>query len=82
MVAGHDALVVHADMVGWFHTSNVSSHNHDRLAEGMVFVLHTQWLEPLSAGCNVDDCYAVTAGGVENLSCHTPLEPHRVEVAA
>ena len=22
MLAGHDALVVHTDMVGWFHTSN------------------------------------------------------------
>lgn len=57
---------------------NVSSHNHDRLEEGMVFVLHTQWLEPLSAGCNVGDCYVVTADGFENLSCHTPLETHRV----
>jgi Xaa-Pro aminopeptidase len=59
---------------------NVSSHNFDRLEEGMIFVLHTQWLEPLSAGCNVGDCYLVTADGFENLSCHTPLEPHRVSV--
>src|SRR5262249_21007173 len=22
VVAGHDALVVHTDMIGWFHTSN------------------------------------------------------------
>ena len=60
---------------------NVSSHNHDRLEEGMVFVLHAQWLEPLSAGCNVGDCYAVTADGFENLSCHTPLEAHELAVA-
>jgi Xaa-Pro aminopeptidase len=26
----------------------------------MVFVLHTQWLEPQSAGCNVGDLYVVT----------------------
>jgi Xaa-Pro aminopeptidase len=57
---------------------NVSSHNFDRLEEGMVFVLHTQWLEPLSAGCNVGDCYVVTADGCENLSCHTSLDVHRV----
>ena len=40
----------------------------------MVFVLHTQWLEPLSAGCNIGDRYLVTADGFENLSRHTPLE--------
>ncbi len=65
-------------MAGAGNSFNVSSHNYDRLEEGMVFVLHTQWLEPQSAGCNVGDCYAVTAEGFENLSCHTPLEPHRV----
>ena len=27
----------------------------------MVFVLHTQWLEAQSAGCNIGDCYLVTA---------------------
>lgn len=59
---------------------NVASHNHDLLEEGMVFVLHTQWLEPLSAGCNVGDCYVVTADGFENLSCHTPLDLHRIAV--
>jgi Xaa-Pro aminopeptidase len=57
---------------------NVSSHNFDRLEEGMVFVLHTQWLEAQSAGCNVGDCYVVTADGFENLSRHTPLETYRV----
>jgi Xaa-Pro aminopeptidase len=61
---------------------NVSSHNHDVLEEGMVFVLHTQWLEPLSAGCNVGDCYVVTADGFENLSCHTPIDLHRIKVTA
>lgn len=72
----------HVGLAGAQNAFNVSSHNHDRLEEGMVFVLHAQWLEPLSAGCNVGDCYAVTADGVENLSCHTPLEPHRIGMAA
>ncbi len=54
------------------------SHNYDRLEEGMVFVLHTQWLEPLTAGSNVGDFYLVTPNGFENLSCHTPLATHRV----
>jgi Xaa-Pro aminopeptidase len=61
---------------------NVSSHNFDRLEEGMVFVLHTQWLEPQSAGCNVGDCYVVTSDGFENLSCHTPLDLHRIAVGS
>lgn len=65
-------------MAGAQNSFNVASHNYDRLEEGMVFVLHTQWLEPLSAGCNVGDLYVVTADGFENLSCHTPLQPHRV----
>jgi Xaa-Pro aminopeptidase len=59
---------------------DISSHNYDLLEEGMVFVLHTQWLEPLEAGCNVGDFYLVTKDGYENLSCHTPLEAHRVKV--
>ena len=57
---------------------NIASHNYDRLEQGMVFVLHSQWLEPMVAGANIGDCFLVTADGVENLSCHTPLEPHRV----
>jgi Xaa-Pro aminopeptidase len=56
---------------------NIASHNRDRLEEGMVFVLHAQWLEPQVAGCNVGDCYVVTADGFENLSRHTPLETFR-----
>ncbi|MDQ8022301.1 MAG: Xaa-Pro peptidase family protein [Moraxellaceae bacterium] len=67
-------------MAGGSNSFNISSHNYDRLEEGMVFVLHTQWLEPLSAGCNVGDCYLVTRDGYENLSCHTPLEAFRVPV--
>lgn len=67
-------------MAGSQNSFNVSSHNYDRLEEGMIFVLHTQWLEPLSAGCNVGDCYLVTADGFENLSRHTPLEAHRIAV--
>jgi Xaa-Pro aminopeptidase len=57
---------------------NVASHNYDRLEEGMVFVLHAQWLEAQAAGCNAGDLYAVTVDGFENLSRHTPLETHRV----
>ena len=57
---------------------NVSSHNYDRFEEGMIFVLHTQWLEAQSAGCNIGDCYVVTADGFENLSRHTPLDTYRV----
>jgi len=58
---------------------NIQSNNHDRLEEGMTFVLHSQWLEPEVAGCNVGDCYLVTADGAENLSHHTPLAPYRVK---
>jgi len=65
-------------MAGGPNSFNVSSHNYDRLEEGMVFVLHTQWVEPLKAGCNVGDLYAVTKDGFENLSRHTPLGLHRV----
>lgn len=57
---------------------NVASHNTDRMEPGMVFVLHAQWLDPMVAGCNVGNLYVVTDDGVENLSCHTPLEPYRV----
>lgn len=69
-------------LAGAHNAFNVSSHNNDRLEAGMVFVLHTQWLEPLSAGCNVGDCYVVTADGYEKLSRHTALEPHRIRVDA
>ncbi|WP_293864663.1 Xaa-Pro peptidase family protein [uncultured Alsobacter sp.] len=65
-------------MAGSSNSFNVSSHNYDRLEEGMVFVLHTQWVEPLVAGCNVGDLYVVTKDGFENLSRHTPLDLHRV----
>ena len=65
-------------MAGAQNSFNVSSHNFDRLEEGMIFVLHTQWLEARSAGCNIGDCYLVTSDGFENLSRHTPLETHRV----
>ncbi|ROR09866.1 M24 family metallopeptidase [Erwinia sp. JUb26] len=65
-------------MAGGQNSFNISSHNYDRLETGMVFVLHTQWLEPLSAGCNIGDCYVVTEDGFENLSRHTPLETHRI----
>lgn len=44
----------------------------------MTFVLHAQWLDPLSSGANIGDCYLVTDDGYENLSCHTPLEAVRI----
>lgn len=65
-------------MAGFSNSFNVASHNYDRLEEGMVFVLHAQWVEPLSAGCNVGDCYVVTPDGFENLTRNTPLETFRV----
>jgi Xaa-Pro aminopeptidase len=58
----------------------VTSSNHDELEPGMMFVTHAQWLDPLQVGCNLGNALLVTDDGVENLSCHTPLEPFRVEV--
>lgn len=76
----HNPNVGHSVSMAKFIPYNIASNNHDRLEEGMTFVLHSQWLEPLVAGCNVGDCYLVTEDGYENLSCHTPLAPHRVKV--
>ena len=56
---------------------NVASHNTDRAEPGMVFVLHAQWLDPLSSGANIGDCYLVTDSGYENLTCHSNLETFR-----
>jgi Xaa-Pro aminopeptidase len=75
----HNPNLGHAVSMYGMNNYNVSSHNYDVLEEGMVFVLHTQWLEPLKAGCNVGNFYLVTDDGCENLSCHTPLEAHRVQ---
>lgn len=58
---------------------SVISSNYDRLEPGMTFVTHSQWLEPLIAGCNVGNSLLITETGAENLCCHTPLEPHRVK---
>ncbi len=74
----HNPNIGHSVGMPAMPTYNLSSHNYDRLEEGMTFVLHSQWLQPLEAGCNVGECVLVTADGAENLSCHTPLEPHRV----
>ena len=81
-VAGpHNPNLGHSvGMAGGQNAYSISSHNYDRLEEGMIFVLHTQWLEPMSAGCNIGDLYVVTADGFENLSRHTPLETHRIAV--
>lgn len=74
----HNPNLGHAiGMAGAQNSFNIASHNFDRLEPGMVFVLHTQWLEPLSAGCNIGDLYVVTDDGFENLSRHTPLEVFR-----
>jgi len=59
---------------------NISSENNFKLKEGMTFVMHSQWLEPLVAGANIGDFILVTSDGIENLTCNTPLEVHRVKV--
>ena len=75
----HNPNVGHSVSMQKFQNYNIQANNHDLLEQGMTFVLHAQWLEPEVAGCNVGDCYLVTADGAENLSCHTPLAPHRVK---
>lgn len=76
----HNPNVGHSVSVQKTNFYNIASNNHSILEEGMIFVLHSQWLEPEVAGANVGDCFLVTEGGAENLSCHTPLAPHRVSV--
>jgi len=76
----HNPNVGHCVSMAKFTPYNIASNNHDRLEEGMTFVLHAQWLEPLVAGANVGNCYLVTDEGYENLSGHTPLEPYRVKI--
>jgi Xaa-Pro aminopeptidase len=78
----HNPNVGHSVSMVKFSNYNIQSNNHDILQEGMTFVLHSQWLEPEVAGCNVGDCYLVTATGAENLSHHTPLSVHRVRANA
>ena len=47
----HNPNLGHAvGMAGGQNAYNISSHNYDRLEEGMIFVLHTQWLEPHVGG--------------------------------
>lgn len=75
----HNPNVGHSVSMPKMMPYNIQSNNHDTLEEGMTFVLHSQWLEPEVAGCNVGNCYLVTSEGAENLSCHTPLAPHRVK---
>jgi hypothetical protein len=43
-----------------------------------VFVLHAQWLDLLSSGANIGDCYLVTENGYENRTCHTDIETFRI----
>ena len=57
---------------------NVTSHNTELLQPGMAFVLHAQWLDPLSDGANIGDMFLVTEDGYENLSRRTPLEAVRI----
>lgn len=59
---------------------NVTSHNTERMLPGMAFVLHAQWLDPLSDGANIGDMFLVTDDGAENLSHHTSLDAFHVEV--
>jgi Xaa-Pro aminopeptidase len=74
----HNPNVGHAINMPMFANYNIASNNHDVLEEGMVFVLHSQWLDPEVAGANIGDCYLVTETGAELLSCNTPLDLHRV----
>ena len=75
----HNPNIGHSMGMSGFGTSyNVSSHNHDRLEEGMILGLKAQWIEPLSAGCNLGECYVVTADGFENMTRDTPIETFRV----
>lgn len=57
---------------------NITSHNTARAEEGMAFVLHAQWLDPMKSGANIGDCYLVTETGYENLTGHTSLDTFRV----
>ncbi|MBB3984193.1 Xaa-Pro aminopeptidase [Sagittula marina] len=74
----HNPNVGHSVSLPKMPPYNIQSNNHDALEEGMTFVLHSQWLDPLTAGANIGDCYLVTETGAENLSCHVPLGVHRV----
>jgi len=76
----HNPNVGHSVSMAKFKPYNIQSNNHDVLEEGMTFVLHSQWLEPEVAGANIGDCYLVTETGAENLSCHVPLDTHRIAV--
>ncbi|MBN9888954.1 M24 family metallopeptidase [Salipiger abyssi] len=74
----HNPNVGHSVSMPKMPPYNIQSNNHARLEEGMTFVLHSQWLDPLKAGANIGDCYLVTETGAENLSRHVPLAAHRV----
>jgi len=74
----HNPNVGHSVSMPKMPPYNIQSNNHSKLEEGMTFVLHSQWLDPLKAGANIGDCYLVTDDGAENLSCHVPLAAHRV----
>jgi Xaa-Pro aminopeptidase len=79
-VAGpHNPNLGHAVGMPKMPLFNISSHNCDRAEEGMVFVLHAQWLDPQKAGSNIGDCYLVTDSGYERLTAHTPLEVRRIK---
>lgn len=74
----HNPNVGHSVSMPKMPPYNIQSNNHAKLEEGMTFVLHSQWLDPLKAGANIGDCYLVTETGAENLSRHVPLAAHRV----
>jgi Xaa-Pro aminopeptidase len=77
-VGPHNPNLGHEVGTPGFTRFNVTSHNTDRAEAGNVFVLHAQWLDPLSSGANIGDCYLVTETGFENLTCHTDLATYRV----
>ena len=74
----HNPNVGHSVSMPKMPPYNIQSNNHARLEEGMTFVLHSQWLDPMKAGANIGDCFLVTETGAENLSRHVPLAVHRV----
>lgn len=76
----HNPNVGHSVSMPKMPPYNIQSNNHAMLEEGMTFVLHSQWLDPLKAGANIGDCYLVTETGAENLSRHVPLPVFRVPV--
>ncbi|MFC2113115.1 M24 family metallopeptidase [Bacteroidota bacterium] len=58
----------------------VTSSDNTRLKPDMIFSFHAQWFDPQKAGFNLGNLLLVTEDGIENLTCHTPVEPYRIKV--